>query len=394
MMNKDECEIIILIGSETGSTSDFGKRLSDALVAAERTVHMADLNDYTTYDKAKHIVIITATYGEGEPTSNANQFVDLLGSVSPIQGIQFSVVGFGSTAYPNYCQFAITVDGALRLHSAYEQLLPLHKINNQSNTAFSQWASEWSDASGIDFELKGSSIIQTKIGLEVISRTALNVDDTFIIRLRPQEDVEFQSGDLLSINVKEDDRARLYSIGKIDDDVLLSVKLHKDGRCSNYLNNLSEGDLLKASLRRNTTFHLPDTSPHVIMIANGTGIAPFIGMLDENNRCIETTLFWGGRTELSYDIYNDWLRHTSEEDRLSEVKLAYSQEGEKEYVQDLLPAHSDLIRHTLKNKGEILICGSLSMQKDTLIILDSIIGSEGDALSDYQDRGQVKMDCY
>ena len=268
-------------------------------------------------------------------------------------------------------------------------------VNNQSNFAFKEWAVKWSEASSIDFDINASTITLTKIGLEIINRTALNVDDTFTIRMRPQEDVEFQSGDLISINVKEDDRARLYSIAKIDDDILLSVKLHNEGRCSNYLNSLSKGASLEAAFRRNESFHFPDKSKHVIMIANGTGIAPFIGMLDENNRCIDTTLFWGGRTKNSYEIYNEWLRHTSLEDRLSEVNLAFSQEETQEYVQELLPDQSDLIRNTLSSNGEIMICGSLKMQKDTLAVLESIIGTDKDvSLTHYQDRGQIKMDCY
>src|SRR5690606_12126108 len=73
MPDKDECEYIILVGSETGSTFDFARRLYNAMNALGKQVFMTELNNYSTYAKAKNLIILTATYGEGESPTNARK---------------------------------------------------------------------------------------------------------------------------------------------------------------------------------------------------------------------------------------------------------------------------------------------------------------------------------
>ena len=71
MSDKDDCEFVILVGSETGTTFDFARQLYTSLNAAGKKVYLTELNKYCTFAKAKRIIILTATYGEGEPPSNA-----------------------------------------------------------------------------------------------------------------------------------------------------------------------------------------------------------------------------------------------------------------------------------------------------------------------------------
>ena len=67
-----------------------------------------------------------------------------------------------------------------------------------------------------------------------------------------------------------------------------------------YLCSLQNGDTVNASLDRNESFHFVPDAPSVWLIGNGTGIAPYLGMIEENKKS-SLKLIWGGRaTRCSY----------------------------------------------------------------------------------------------
>ncbi|KGL63429.1 hypothetical protein [Polaribacter sp. Hel1_85] len=214
-------------------------------------------------------------------------------------------------------------------------------------------------------------------------KTDLNIDDTFLIRLQPDTKVNFASGDLLAITPEVDNVKRLYSIGKIDNDILLSIKKHEFGVCSKILLGLDKNELLKANIEKNKSFHFPKKSKEVILIANGTGIAPYLGML---NTTVKTHVFCGLRTKASCNIYKPFLK-------TSKVHFAFSQEKNKEYVQDSIAKQEALVTSVLKNKGVIMICGSVAMMKEVLLVLESI--SIKNLKKDlHHFKNQIKTDCY
>src|SRR5690606_6451146 len=98
----------------------------------------------------------------------------------------------------------------------------------------------------------------------------------------------------LSVFPNGDETVRQYSIAKMGDEILLSIKKHEFGRGSNYLFKLQIGDIIKAAVENNQDFHFPKKAKSAILIANGTGIAPFLGMRDEH-RNTSIKLLWGGR---------------------------------------------------------------------------------------------------
>ncbi len=399
--DKDNCEYILLVGSETGGTYEFAKLFQAALIAQGKRVFIGNLNDYTTFKKALHLIVFTATYGEGEAPSNAGKFSSLIksDSLSRINQISFSVVGFGSLRYPDYCQFAIEVDALLEKQPSFKRNMILCKINNQSHVAFKDWVQQWSALTNIPLRLpqkKKELKSQFAKPFEVVHKTAINTDDTFLIRLRPKDKIQFRSGDLLALQPEEGSPIRLYSIAKIESDILLSVKKHVFGICSNHLNNLSQNDILEGTIRSNPNFHFPSKAESVVLICNGTGIAPFLGMLHENKKQIPVYLFWGGRTKKSYQVYQDHIAYAIKKEQLTQIKLAYSQENkEKTYVQDIVSDEAGFIATKLHEGTTIMICGSIRMQKELLDILNEIVQTHLKVpLSDFEHKKQLKMDCY
>ncbi|WP_197482056.1 PepSY domain-containing protein [Polaribacter atrinae] len=397
--HKNEAEYIILVGSETGSTFNFATAFYKALIASGKTVFLSELNQYTSYKKATNLIIFTATYGEGEAPINAKKFISKIESTPQNNILNFSVVGFGSKEYKQYCQFAILVHANLQLHDKFTPILPISKINNQSFSDFNQWLEEWNTFHKTELTITSESLLTTnkkEQEFTVIDKTDINIDDTFLIQLKPNKRTTFESGDLLSITPKNETRSRLYSIAKIDHTILLSIKKHEFGLCSTYFNSLHKTDKMIASVQKNVAFHLPKKAKEVILIANGTGIAPFLGMINGKKSNTKVHLFWGGRTKESFKIYKDTINTAIENKELTSFYTAYSQEEkEKIYVQNILEQQATLIANTLKNGNTIMICGSIVMQKGVTKVLEEISKKHlQSSLHQFEENNQIKTDCY
>ena len=154
--------------------------------------------------------------------------------------------------------------------------------------------------------------------------------------------------------------------------------------------------MIKAKIRRNLDFHFPTYATEVIMISNGTGIAPFLGMINENVQEKKSHLFWGGRSEESLELYSKYIDRAFQNQQLSSFHVAYSKGKEtSKYVQDLIDANLSLFKRVLDNNGVIMICGAVSMQNEVIKILDNLTKSElNKPLSYFEANEQLKMDCY
>ena len=397
--NKDQAEYIILVGSETGSTFNFATVFYNALISNGKTVFLSELNQYTTYKKATNIIIFAATYGEGEAPINANKFIEKITKIQPQNVLNFSVVGFGSKEYTQYCKYAILVHANLQVQEKFVPVLPLSKIDNQSFSDFNKWVKAWNSFYKMELTITQESLLNSKKKqqeFKVISKTNINIDQTFLIELKPTKKTKFESGDLLAITPKNETRSRLYSIAKINNTILLSIKKHELGLCSTYFNSLQKDDKMVANIQRNAAFHLPKKTKEVILIANGTGIAPFLGMIHQNKSKTKVHLFWGGRTKESIEIYKKNIHTALENKHLNSFYDTYSQEGkEKIYVQDLIANHGALIANTLNNGNLIMICGSISMLKGVTKILEEISEKHlQSSLDKFKENNQIKTDCY
>lgn len=402
--DKDESEFIVLVGSETGSTYDFATRLYNALTNSGKKVYLSELNKYSTYAEAKHIIVLTSTYGEGEAPTNAWNFTDNFPDIQQPNHVQFAVVGFGSLEYPDYCQFAIDVDSLLETKEEFQRILPLYRINDENFTDFEKWIKRWNPLIDLSLEVKRPHKKRKKlkqIPFEVVDCTEMNQDDTFLLRLKPKRWTKFTSGDLLSIFPNETDIARQYSIAKIGKEILLSVKKHEFGKVSPYLSTLKKGDIFKAAIESNTHFHFPKKTSSAVLIANGTGIAPFLGMMDKNKKT-PINLIWGSRTQQSSHIYDGYFENNitkstnnGKQEPLLKTHRCFSREENKQYVQDLVRQHQDTIVESLENEGTLMICGSLSMQHDVLDILEKILKEKPEITLDMLlHKRQLRLDCY
>jgi len=394
-----ESRFIILVGSENGSTFRFAQAVHQQLIKAGERSFLTELNHYTTFPKAEHLIVFTATYGLGDAPTNAAKFAGLLEKQEQPLSVHYSVIGFGSNAYPDFCQFAFEVNHLLSQQNWAKPLTDIHTVDDKSPADFALWAEAWSQQSGITLSVLPELNSAKAIALDKLTvqanTPAPGTNGVFKINFKQKRRLNVKSGDLLAIYPENDHRERLYSIGLINKEIQLSVRLHEGGLGSGFLKRLEAGAQIQARIVKNEHFHFPAQAAEVIMISNGTGIAPFLGMIDENLKRISCHLYCGFRDRLSYEMYHEFLGEKLDSKNLTKLHTAFSRDGEKQYVSDLIAADKASIAAVLNRGGVIMICGSLAMQKDVIELLDTICQAQmGVSVSFYQSHHQIRTDCY
>ncbi|KAI1486271.1 bifunctional P-450:NADPH-P450 reductase [Biscogniauxia mediterranea] len=154
------------------------------------------------------------------------------------------------------------------------------------------------------------------------------------------------------------------------------------GVASTYLSGLQAGDALQVSVRAShASFHLPastsPSSPPLIFVAAGTGIAPFRGFIRERMRqqgqklrgkqLAPAVLYHGCREPGADDLYAD--EAAAEWEPVVAVRRAYSRAPERSggcrYVQDLLWADRARVADLWWRGGAMLyICGSRQISQE------------------------------
>jgi len=398
-MSSEVAEFILLVGSENGSTRKFANLLHSALIKGGNKVFITDMNNYQVFPKAKHLIILTSTYGDGEAPFKARNFLTKVKSIPQPNRLKVHVVGFGSMIYPKFCQYALDVYAVLEKTNSFDlDALPT-LIDGQSYMSFALSIEEWRKRHKIKLELPNEDQRKPKVFSEFVVQQKQIVDDgyalTFTLELKPPEKLKFQSGDLLAIAPPGDDQVRYYSIGSVEGgNILLSVKKHIGGECSNYLLEQNIGDVISGYIKENKGFHLPKKGD-VLMIANGTGIAPFLGMNSMYSKQ-KKTFFLGGRNPLSFKLYHKIIQQNEATDLFNTLHFALSKtKGQEKYVQDLVIEHKTEVLNLIRNKGTIMICGSVKMRDGVLKALKVILeDAKLDPIEKLIDRNKILMDCY
>ena len=394
-----EAEYIVFVGSENGSTMHFAHKIHQQLLSNGEKSRIEEMNHFSQYDNARHFIIMTSTYGLGDAPNNASRFIGLVDKYQTEQKIKFSVVGFGSKSYKEFCAFGQEVDTLLAQQSWAQRSVQFHTIHDKSLKEFTDWVTIWSGKSQIPlisspeyYRDKSSKLTSFKVDFKTeISES----NDVFELMLKPQSKIDFQSGDLFVIQTKNQ-QERFYSISKIDGKVLLIVKWHEFGLGSNYLYQLQVGENFKAKIIRNSNFYFPQKTSRVLMISNGTGIAPFLGMIAENTNQIETHIYAGFRYgNEATKGYKEFFEKHQIKNHLFRYEFSFSKECDCCYVVDLLLRDRNFIANALQANGVIMICGSLAMYNDVKKLLADICTNElNRSFDDLKSCNQILVDCY
>jgi len=118
--------LLVLYGSQTGTAEGLAKKTAKAAEAKGFAPKLVSMDKFDSVDFAKeeHVLVITSTYGDGEPPDNAQGFWSWLSSEAApkLDRTVFSVLALGDTNYPQFCEFGKKCDirleqlGARRIH--------------------------------------------------------------------------------------------------------------------------------------------------------------------------------------------------------------------------------------------------------------------------------------
>ncbi|MFK7003378.1 hypothetical protein BWK63_11780 [Flavobacterium covae] len=395
----EEGELIILVGSENGSTMKFANAIHNQFLQQGIKSFVGSMNQYQTAPNAHTILFLTSTYGDGNAPANASRFEELIQKYKQLHTIKTAVVGFGSSQYPDFCGYAKQVETLLKKQSWNQKIIDLHTINDKSINDWLHWISNWNKTTTIQLSNLETTYLdknKKKTLFKVISKSQVEGNCfNFILVLEPQKKIKVSSGDLLAIDLEDSQKERLYSIGKLGDTIQLMIKLHPRGLGSNYLYQLEEGQTLKGTIVKNVKFNRPKNKK-VVMIANGTGIAPFLGIIAESTSNQSLYLYAGFRAKSSFvQKIEAQIKEFKKEERLQEFKLALSREGNQSYVTDLVNRDLDFIFQILEEEGILMICGSLAMQKDIEALLENYaLRNNTKKIDFYKSKEQILIDCY
>jgi sulfite reductase (NADPH) flavoprotein alpha-component len=136
--------VTVVYGSQTGTAEGLAKKLVKTL---KKGNFEPEIHDMATYDrsrlnKERNLLIITSTYGDGEPPDTAAELHSwLMSDAAPrLEGVSYSVLALGDSSYPDFCKCGVEFDtrlsalGANRIYSRVD-------VDVDADVPFAEWSS-------------------------------------------------------------------------------------------------------------------------------------------------------------------------------------------------------------------------------------------------------------
>ena len=137
--------VVILWGSQTGNSEALGKKLAKRLAAKGHSPTLRDMAEVAPADltAAENVLIITSTYGDGEPPDNAAALHTALHAADApaLTSVNFAVLALGDSNYPDFCKCGRDFDSRLTSLGA-KPLVPIVECDVEWDEPFARWISQ------------------------------------------------------------------------------------------------------------------------------------------------------------------------------------------------------------------------------------------------------------
>ncbi len=518
-------QAFIAYGSESGNAEQLARKLLQYSCFNSIALKLVSLNQLPLQrlTETDFVLIISSTFGDGEPPSNAEQFAELLTTTEDLNPFQYAIFSLGDVAYLNFCKFGRDIDIQLQSKGA------IRAINRvDADIDYQAFFQQWIEVVASVFA--GNTTIGAQLQLRVTSYNEASPHKAEIINILrlnsrsagvyhididiSQSGMNYRAGDLLyvqpnnqtallqaiatwygdkqAIKLLRDKELRLLSksllrtLAKRSDNISLQTKLkvrNKEalanylygrdlldilqdcgdknfitladlahelplqapraysicssgqqktnsnptqvsvcirdiayefdqrmhyGTASHWLCQAKSGDKINIFVRSNPNFHLEaNQKKPIIMIGSGTGIAPYIGFLQQletQNQQLETLLIFGERYQKYDFLYQTELERWLKLGILNHLATTFSRDQkQKHYVQHAMIDHAEQI-WTLLDKGALVyVCGNKdnlakavtnALISITLQFSDRSFTQAEDYITELINSGRYRQDLY
>ncbi|OYU19687.1 MAG: N-acetylglucosamine transferase [Rhodobacteraceae bacterium PARR1] len=398
MVAADKAQTVILVASEGGTTWGFATTLGQALQTAGQGVHLAPLSTLSPdrYRSAKRLIVLAATWGDGDAPSSAKGAVERLRTATPPKGIELILLGFGGSSFPVYCGYASTLQDTAQA-KGWALPLPLGRIDRQSAQDFARWGRSLGAHLGVELTLNHQPHApRTQARTLAILRFALP-PATLWQRITGQGFSRFAPGDLLGILPEGSTLPRFYSLasGQSDRFIEIAVRQHPNGLCSNQLLSLPIGAQVNAFLRPNPGFQPDRSAAPLILIGAGTGIGPLAGFVRAEGTRRPVHLWFGARSAETDLLYAEELTEWQKDGRLNHLTFAFSRStAPRRHVQDALRDDAEALRALVTHGARIMVCGGRDMAQGVHAALAEILAPLGLSPRSLKAEGRYAEDSY
>ncbi len=238
--------LTILYATESGNA----ERLASDMAKSARKlgfkpmlVDMADL-ELASLANARRLVVIAATWGEGEPPARAiHAYAELMGEKAPrLEGVEFGVLALGDSAYAEFCAIGKAIDARLAALGAKRAV---ERID--CDVDFAEPAARWIDSTlhtlapppeargtviAVDFAARQPSareleIVEAEITEKINLNSSRSDKETIHLELALPAGFAYQPGDSLDVYPENDPAYvdELLQASGSSDDAALRAKL-------------------------------------------------------------------------------------------------------------------------------------------------------------------------
>ncbi|KAF7237003.1 NADPH--cytochrome P450 reductase [Varanus komodoensis] len=344
-MKKTGKNIVVFYGSQTGTAEEFANRLAKdsqrygmrGMSADPEEYDLSDLSRLSEIEKAL-AVFCMATYGEGDPTDNAQDFYDWLQeSDSDLSGIKYAVFGLGNKTYEHFNAMGKYVDQRLEELGA-QRIFELGLGDDDGNLEedFITWREQFWPAVCEHFGVEATGDECSIRQYELVVHTDISASKVY-------------TGEMGRLKSYENQKPPFDAKNPFLAPVSVNRKLNQGGE--RHLMHL-ELDITGSKIRYESGDHI------AVYPANDTSLVNQLGEI-LGKEVGDTVLYYGCRHKEEDYLYKDELAQFLRDGALSQLNVAFSRDQpQKIYVQHLLKQNKESVWKLIhEGNGHIYVCG-------------------------------------